>query len=443
MAVPTSTNEVTTRRLSTVITGMWTKIKNLLAGYVPTSRTVNSKALTGNISLTASDVGAAPSGHTHNYAGSSSPGGAATYATKADCLEDYTDSTAMIHAEFKGATGTDATQFAGYYGGTNFYVITPVTIAKAKSLLGLGSAAYTASSAYAPSSTVSCTTANVKSALGTGSGTSKYLREDGTWQTPPDHTYTVNNAALKIQVNSGTATSKFTANASSDATITFATGGNNGTIKVDGTEVAVKGLGTAAYTASTAYAPSSTVSCTTANVKSALGTGSGTAKYLREDGTWQTPPNTWRGIQNNLNSDSTTDSLSAAQGKALANGSARDSTKSPTTHTHLVKINGSTKTIYAPGGTTIDLGTMFEQITKDNTSSAYNFNTMLSTGFRLLNVDGNNSTGAAQNGRQAFLVFDCQSSRCVQISLGYYFKARFNNASSWSPWRTIATLGGS
>lgn len=38
---------------------------------------------------------------------------------------------------------------------------------------------------------------------------------------------------------------------------------------------------------------------------------------------------TWRGIQNNLTSDSTTDSLSAAQGKALANGSARDSTKLP------------------------------------------------------------------------------------------------------------------
>ena len=40
-------------------------------------------------------------------------------------------------------------------------------------------------------------------------------------------------------------------------------------------------------------------------------------KFLRGDGTWQTPANTWRGIQNNLTSDSTTDSLSAAQGKAL------------------------------------------------------------------------------------------------------------------------------
>jgi len=40
-----------------------------------------------------------------------------------------------------------------------------------------------------------------------------------------------------------------------------------------------------------------------------------------------TPP--YRGIQNNLTSDSTTESLSAAQGKALANGSARDNTKLP------------------------------------------------------------------------------------------------------------------
>ena len=38
---------------------------------------------------------------------------------------------------------------------------------------------------------------------------------------------------------------------------------------------------------------------------------------------------TWRGIQDNLTSTSTTDSLSANQGRLLANGSARDSTKLP------------------------------------------------------------------------------------------------------------------
>lgn len=42
-----------------------------------------------------------------------------------------------------------------------------------------------------------------------------------------------------------------------------------------------------------------------------------------------TDTNTWRGIQNNLTSTSTTDSLSAYQGYLLANGSARDSTKLP------------------------------------------------------------------------------------------------------------------
>lgn len=39
--------------------------------------------------------------------------------------------------------------------------------------------------------------------------------------------------------------------------------------------------------------------------------------YLRGDGTWAVPANTWRRIQDNLTSSSTTDSLSANQGKVL------------------------------------------------------------------------------------------------------------------------------
>lgn len=58
-----------------------------------------------------------------------------------------------------------------------------------------------------------------------------------------------------------------------------------------------------------------------------------TFTVTRDDGSTftftQQDNNTWRGIQDNLTSDSTTDSLSAKQGKALANGSARDSTKLP------------------------------------------------------------------------------------------------------------------
>jgi hypothetical protein len=41
------------------------------------------------------------------------------------------------------------------------------------------------------------------------------------------------------------------------------------------------------------------------------------------------PANTWRPVQDNLTSSSTTDSLSANQGRLLANGSARDNTKMP------------------------------------------------------------------------------------------------------------------
>ena len=43
----------------------WGKLKALLAGYVPTTRKVNDKALSSDISLTYSDVGAAASSHEH------------------------------------------------------------------------------------------------------------------------------------------------------------------------------------------------------------------------------------------------------------------------------------------------------------------------------------------------------------------------------------------
>ena len=42
-------------------------LNDKFASYVPTSRTVNGKALSANISLSAADLGAATSGHTHSY----------------------------------------------------------------------------------------------------------------------------------------------------------------------------------------------------------------------------------------------------------------------------------------------------------------------------------------------------------------------------------------
>lgn len=108
------------------------------------------------------------------------------------------------------------------------------------------------------SGTISLTKANVTSALGytppttnttygvvstsadglapkRDGSTAKFLRGDGTWAVPPD------------------------TNTDTNTTYTFATGDSNGQIKVtpsggSAQNVSVKGLGSAAYTASTAYA---------------------------------------------------------------------------------------------------------------------------------------------------------------------------------------------
>lgn len=66
-------------------------------GAVPTTRTINSKALSANITLTAEDVGAAEEVHTHSYAGSSSVGGAATTALA--CTGNSATATALKTAQ--------------------------------------------------------------------------------------------------------------------------------------------------------------------------------------------------------------------------------------------------------------------------------------------------------------------------------------------------------
>lgn len=61
-----------------------TKVSELTndSGYLTSVPVTSVNSKTGAVSLTARDVGAAPSSHTHNYAGSSSAGGAATSANK-------------------------------------------------------------------------------------------------------------------------------------------------------------------------------------------------------------------------------------------------------------------------------------------------------------------------------------------------------------------------
>lgn len=68
-------------------------LNDKFASYVPTSRTVNGKALSANISLNASDVGASASGHTHNYvkdAGNNSSNTTFAYSKAGMNYGDYT-----------------------------------------------------------------------------------------------------------------------------------------------------------------------------------------------------------------------------------------------------------------------------------------------------------------------------------------------------------------
>lgn len=79
-------------------------------GAVPTTRTVNNKALDANITLGYADVGAAPAEHTHNYAGSATPGGAANSAL--ECTGNSATATALKTAQ-KITVGNKEQSFDG------------------------------------------------------------------------------------------------------------------------------------------------------------------------------------------------------------------------------------------------------------------------------------------------------------------------------------------
>lgn len=91
-----------------------------------------------------------------------------------------------------------------------------------------------------------------------GGGTTNFLRADGTWAAPPNTTYTAATAAPADISASAGAVGTSTNYARQDHThkITLATGDANGQVKIAGTNVSVKGLGSNAYT-STEFIPTS------------------------------------------------------------------------------------------------------------------------------------------------------------------------------------------
>lgn len=101
-----------------------------------------------SINITPSSIGAAAASHTHSYAGSSAAGGD---ASRAIAVADYADTAKTIKIGFagEGATTNNLGYIAGYLsGGTQIKDVSKDVL---KSWLGLGSAAYTNSSAYSTS----------------------------------------------------------------------------------------------------------------------------------------------------------------------------------------------------------------------------------------------------------------------------------------------------
>lgn len=225
-------------------TNTWRGIQNNLTS---TSTTDSLSAAQGKALKDLVDTKAA-SGHTHNYAGSASAGGAANSANKLNT---------------NAGSATQPVYFKDGVPAATTYALNKTVPADAKFTdTTYGTFKGATSNAAGGSGLVPAPAAGAQA---------KYLRADGTWQTPPDTNTTYKNM--------------------------------------------VAATSSAAGSAGLVPAPAAGAQ----------------GQFLRGDGTWQTPANTWRGIQNNLTSDSTTDSLSAAQGKqlkTLVDG------KAPISHTH-------------------------------------------------------------------------------------------------------------
>ena len=242
-----------------------------------------------------------PATHTHSYAGSASAGGSATSAVKLDT-----------------ATAGSATQPVYFTGGKPI----ACTYTLGKSVPSNAVFTDTTYSAF--------TTATADAAGGAGlvpapakGQQAYYLAGDATWKAFSKSTVGLGNVdntadsakSVKYATSAGSATNDSKSQAItgyirglsvSGRTITYTKGdGTTGTITTQDTNTTygVFGKATADAAGSTGLVPAP-----------AKGDQ---AKFLRADGTWVVPTNTWRGIQDNLTSTSTTDSLSANQGRVL------------------------------------------------------------------------------------------------------------------------------
>ena len=243
----------------------------------------------------------APSTHTHNYAGSASAGGSANSAVKLDTTT--------------AGSSTQPVYFAGGKPAAIGYTIQSNVPANAK-FTDTTYSVFKASTTDAAGGT-GLVPAPVKGQQG------YYLAGDSTWKAFSKSTVGLGNVdntadsakSVKYATSAGSATNDAKSQAItgyirglsvSGRTITYTKGdGTTGTITTQDTNTTYTDM-----TGATASAAG------THGLVPAPAAGA-QAKFLRGDGTWQVPANTWRGIQDNLTSTATDQSLSANQGKVL------------------------------------------------------------------------------------------------------------------------------
>lgn len=106
----------------------------------------------------------------------------------------------------------------------------------------------------------------------------------------------IKDANLNIKLNSGSASKLFSANSASAATLTFGSGSANGSISVNGTDIAVKGLGSAAYENTSAFDAAGAASTAEQNAKDyADGLISGLGNIMTVVGTTASVPTSTTG----------------------------------------------------------------------------------------------------------------------------------------------------
>lgn len=260
-----------------------TATQTALDGKVPNTRTVNNKALSSNISLNYSDVGALPSSTTINdlttEAQQNALNSTATLAkinqiaTNAGAIEEITASLSALGSSLSLealdrenadinlqqqidaiTSASDVTDIVGTYAQLQAYDTS--TLPNNSIIKVLQDESQNDETTY------------YRWVITGGVGAWVLIGEEGPYYTKSQadstfvpQTRTVNNKALSSNItlsasDVGAATSAQGTKADT-AIQSVTTGSANGTISVDGTDVSVYGLGSAAYTNSTAYATSS------------------------------------------------------------------------------------------------------------------------------------------------------------------------------------------